>query len=1266
MLAGSFSQRMNAALNKSSTALREKQPQQQQRKQQHPQQLLPTRKIQQPAQPPAALREVSPQRPREAVENLKPIFAGVCISVTGFSKERAEIHTLVSDHGGRFNPNLTRECTHLIAEVPSGPKYEFASGSKKIHIVTRDWIADCIRANKLLNEALYTIKPQSKSDVPASAKMSGNACLARCSIFLGEGFGDAQMAHIRKVVRELGGSLPSTFDEFVTHLVVAGKQLSDADHCLMRGGMRAVPVVSHTWLRDCYKNHALQPLQPYLVEQTEGWYRGRQESGGDASAQQVQSQIRSVRRQSHAVFEVDDFNSGIAEATRPPPPARQTSAVPNDKEFNFVTFGKGAPASGLVPGPGRPPEPEWSKDLSPVVKSRSLDGKPLSVSIKRGSSVGLRRSLTADIIAVESSFANSTYAHVEPTMMIDQTTYDEADAPPKRPLRPIFVGMTLACTGFEPSHEAAMRDEVERLGGKWRDMRSLEHASGERWLIVPLVSATRHAHNGVQVVSNWWLQRCVYENHLHNPADIVIFRPLETHMPIAGFEKLRIGISGYQGYEREHIVQLAMRMGAKCPELFTKQNTHLLCQPGTDNAKPRKSKDWGIPVVSAEWLYACASQGQLLETLSFGWSSPTPSKTAQSSRTPTLGTARTVPKTVPARFDTSAALTSLETPVPPPRRAYAANHSASTSRGAHASRPGSPPSPMSFTKRLGKAVQHARRRIKSEEDVDDDETPEAARIPARATTPSRSVSPIRRPVPADLLQGVVICFSLRLGSRRNELLPIARQLNAQVSSTYSDACTHFIYQSSRAQDQMKECKTARAAGKHVVSPEWLVQCYETGTRVKEGDYPHFFNPNRALAISNPASQTTVKATEPRKMKASPAKRKVATPREVATNVPADDVGSNGNDHIQRTTSNTSTRSDAPPANYDVMIDTLMDAKTLRRRSRPNFPPPPDTSRGSDTTDTDSGPTVTSVTVPVLNETAAASMPVPQKQSEVRRNLRDEAAAIVYDDPEARIAKRKLMEELEEPRGKKAKIDASVLVERTVSPGPRFVLSGVAKSERVALTDKIKALGGTVHDDPWNDSVTHLVVPKLGRTEKCLAAIASGAWLVRPGYVRACADAGAFVDEEPWEWTLDGIITEVGDDDRWMHKAPRRWRQELGNSKRSGGPLEQARPVSRRGAFEGWQVLIAVNGSRRDGFQRLLSAGCASVHVDALAFTQLPRTPTTFVMTDQSAEALRVVPALYDLAASGIPFVNSNYCGQFLFNEGTAPSWDEWIVDVLNA
>ncbi|KAJ3151155.1 DNA topoisomerase 2-binding protein 1 [Geranomyces michiganensis] len=1255
---------------------------------------------QQRQQPLAALRE----KPCGESPTLKPIFAKVYISVTGFSEQRAELHKLVGDRGGRFSGALTRECTHLITEEPSGPKYEFAVGSKRIHIVSREWVIDSVRANQLLDEAQYKVNPKTtmkgsdanKDSAPGSVRARaapklGNACLKGCSIFLGDGFGDAQIKHIHKVVRACGGSLPSTFDEFVTHVVVSGKTLSDADHRLMRGGMRAVPVVSHTWLRDCYKNHALMPLQPYLMEQTEGWYRGRQESGGDDAGRRAQT--RSAPRESHAAFRVDDFQSGIDEPpTKPPSPSRvqHAGAAPSDKEFTFVTFGKQPPSAGN--GPVRPPEPDWANGISPVVTSRSRDEKSLAESSKRDSAVGLRRTLTAEISAADSTFANSTYAHIEPTMTVAQTMYSEIDPlMPPRPLRRIFAGMTMACTGFDFAEQEAMRIEVERLGGKWSDTHSLPHAGGERWLIAPLVSTTRHMPYGVQVVTNCWLNRCIDDNELYNPSNVIVFRPLETSMPIAGFETLVIGVSGYQDSEREHLGHLARLMGAKFTEIFTKRNTHLLCKPGTDNAKPRKSKEWGIPVASAQWLYACASQGRLLDTGGYDISSPARANAtmdvataAQLSRAQTPGTtAHTVPRTVQARFDTSAALTSLETPVPPPRHAPAANQSVPTSHGG-ASTPGSPLSPMSFTKRLGKAVQHARRRVRSEADheLDIDEMPEAAPIPSRPGSPSRSVSPnVHSVADSNLLRGIVLCFSLKIGQRRNDLFQIARQLGAQVSSTYSDGCTHFVYQSSRQNDQMKEYKTARAAGKYIVSPEWLVQCLETGTRLKEGDYPHFFNPNRALAISNPASQTAGKKVETPKLRSSPSKQKTVIPRELPAAVAsplASEVRPNGAEHVHRTTSNTSTRSDAPPANYDVMIDTLMDAKTIRRRSRPSFPPPvPDTSRGSETAgDIDSGPTTVNSVSSMLAE-AAGTLPPPSaqgNQSEVRRNLRDEAAAIVYDDPEARIAKRKLMEQLEDPQAKKAKTDAvgspsAVLggTHTVTPPPPRFVLSGLARAERSALAQMIQALGGTVHDGNWNASVTHLVVARLGRTEKCLAAIASGVWLVRPDYVRACGDAGAFVDEEPWEWTLDGAA-ELGEDDQWMHKAPRRWRRQLGNCRRSGEALDSVKPLassSRRGAFEGWQVLIAVNGSRRDGFHRLLSAGCATVHLDPLAFAQLPRTPTTFVMTDQNADSLRTIPALYDLAVKGTPFINSNYCGQFLFNEGTAPSWNEWIVNVLD-
>ena len=45
--------------------------------------------------------------------------------------------------------------------------------------------------------------------------------LDRCNLFLGPGFDPATLSFIKKIVRSGGGSMPSTFDGFVTHLILA-------------------------------------------------------------------------------------------------------------------------------------------------------------------------------------------------------------------------------------------------------------------------------------------------------------------------------------------------------------------------------------------------------------------------------------------------------------------------------------------------------------------------------------------------------------------------------------------------------------------------------------------------------------------------------------------------------------------------------------------------------------------------------------------------------------------------------------------------------------------------------------------------------------------------------------------------------------------------------------------------------------------------------------------------------------------------------------
>lgn len=140
----------------------------------------------------------------------------------------------------------------------------------------------------------------------------------------------------------------------------------------------------------------------------------------------------------------------------------------------------------------------------------------------------------------------------------------------------------------------------------------------------------------------------------------------------------------------------------------------------------------------------------------------------------------------------------------------------------------------------------------------------------------------------------------------------------------------------------------------------------------------------------------------------------------------------------------------------------------------------------------------------------------------------------------------------------------------------FMFSGISSQDRKTATEIIESLGQTVmENDKWNDDCTHLIC-KPQKTEKFLAACASGAWYVHlirilnMDYVHECARRKEFVQE----------FAEVND--KFM-KAASFWRSKFEEHKSK--------------AFEGWNVLLLVEASKHPGYHRLLIAGGAKLHGD---------------------------------------------------------------------
>lgn len=138
----------------------------------------------------------------------------------------------------------------------------------------------------------------------------------------------------------------------------------------------------------------------------------------------------------------------------------------------------------------------------------------------------------------------------------------------------------------------------------------------------------------------------------------------------------------------------------------------------------------------------------------------------------------------------------------------------------------------------------------------------------------------------------------------------------------------------------------------------------------------------------------------------------------------------------------------------------------------------------------------------------------------------------------------------------------------------FAISSVTPDQRSTFPTIIDDLGGSMlkSNVNWDPSTTHLVIGGLTKSEKFLAACASGAWILRPEYLVECSTAGRFLDEARFEWQPSWC-------DDPLARAPRFWRCEVRKGRRP---------------FQNWQALLVSDQKRLASLRAILEAGAAKV------------------------------------------------------------------------
>ncbi|CAM9942461.1 unnamed protein product [Discosporangium mesarthrocarpum] len=91
-----------------------------------------------------------------------PPFAGLCITITGFSQGRREdLKNLITEAGGEYMGVMEAwRTTHLVAEVASGAKYEAAmdpAWGSTVRVVHSSWVEESLRQKCRLPEEDFPV-----------------------------------------------------------------------------------------------------------------------------------------------------------------------------------------------------------------------------------------------------------------------------------------------------------------------------------------------------------------------------------------------------------------------------------------------------------------------------------------------------------------------------------------------------------------------------------------------------------------------------------------------------------------------------------------------------------------------------------------------------------------------------------------------------------------------------------------------------------------------------------------------------------------------------------------------------------------------------------------------------------------------------------------------------------------------------------------------------------------------------------------------------
>ncbi|KAI9928125.1 hypothetical protein ASPWEDRAFT_131595 [Aspergillus wentii DTO 134E9] len=487
-------------------------------------------------------------------------LAGVVLCFTSILPEqRTDLATVASQMGAIHKFDLTSDVTHLIVGEINTPKYKFVARERSdVTVLKPEWI-EAVRQSWMQGEDTDIRALEEHHRLPTFAGLS--ICIT--------GFEDmAFRNYVQNTAAANGAEFKKDLTKGVTHLVALNTEGQKYKFATQWN----IKVVTVKWFSDSIERGMVleetlyHPLLPQEKQGAGAWNRSLPAAKEKVPLNDSSSNPRPRKLRRIASAKLGDQNEGIwgdivgtgfentdlkgSRDSQPksngPVPSRSASVIQEAKSFASETTF---------------PDAQGSHQQTPEIASNRQDG-----------------------FLQDCYFFVSGFSSRQTSVLRQHLSFNGAQ--------------------LVESLSEFSRPDIPKRGHSLYIIVSYKTPKSE-------IPSTEDMAFECEVVTDMWLERCLDAKTLVPPEAHVACTPVPK-FPMPEFHGMKICSTGFSRIDLLHLSKLVGLIGASYNEYLTPSASVLLCNDprSVNHDKLRHTSEWGIPAVSADWLWVSIQTGE--------------------------------------------------------------------------------------------------------------------------------------------------------------------------------------------------------------------------------------------------------------------------------------------------------------------------------------------------------------------------------------------------------------------------------------------------------------------------------------------------------------------------------------------------------------------------------------------------------------------------------------------------------------------------------